>query len=211
MAIERELRKFGYAYIRRRETKTEVKKAQGKKQKLIIKKGDLAQIVAACDIDARYARIGREKLFVEPYYRRVFPNSDALFYLPRYWTMNEVRYFVRGDKFRSEARWIVLEAIWDCVRPVITTDNRRRVFIKMCEKDDEALIVPMNMAIDRLFAAAKKYYSVRKGRGNEMQPPPTFFKGRHGSGKPFLSELKKDSATMSYLGKKIDQIGKALS
>ncbi len=142
VGIERELRKLGYTYIRRRQTKGEVKKLLGKKQKLMIEKGQLAQIVAACDFEPREARIGREKLFGEQFYGKVFPNFDPLFYLSRYWTMAHVRYCAHGDELLREARWIVLHATWDCIRSTLNSENRRRVFIELCERKNRELLRP---------------------------------------------------------------------
>ncbi len=211
VAIERELRKFGYAYLRRRQTKSETAKALGKKSVKIIPKEDMAQIVAACDIDARHSRSAREKLFSEQFYDRVFPNYEPLFYLTRYWAMNEVRRQAHGVQFNREARWLVLQAVWEFVRPILTTDNKRRAFVRLSEKKDPVIAESLKSAVEHLFVFAQKYYSSRKGKGEEMLPPPTFFKGKHGSGKPFLEELQQSVKTVAFMAKQMEKMAQALT
>ncbi len=202
VALEREFRKAGYFYSRRRQTKGEIRRLHGKiKASRIIQKGSLAQIVAACDLDAREARIGREKLFGEQMYSRVFPNFDFLFYLPRYWMMWEVCEFARGNKFCWEARWVALQALWKFIGPTLTTDNRRRSFVGMCEKQkqDMTVAIPLNRSIQKLFIGIKKFYSTKKGNGKEISPPATFFKSRNGSGSSFIEFIQQDDAVMNFI------------
>jgi hypothetical protein len=73
--IERALRKVGYLYLRKRQKKSEARKAAGKIY-CLVKKEELAQAVAACEMDPVVVREGKNKLFGE-HYKSVFPNTDA--------------------------------------------------------------------------------------------------------------------------------------
>lgn len=79
--IERALRKVGYAYLRKRQKKGEARKTAGKAFVLITKE-ELAQAVAACQMDPLTVREGKNNLFGE-HYKSIFPNTEANFYLTR--------------------------------------------------------------------------------------------------------------------------------
>lgn len=212
IAIERELRKLGYVYIRRRQTKGETRRTHGKKKnKLMILKGQLAQIVAACDIDPRESRSGREKLFGEQTYPKVFPNSDPLYYLSRYWVMTRVRIGVNRDPVLREARWVVLHATWDWLKGTLKTENKRRGIIQSLEQGGGQVGELLDASIGRLCKVLKRYYSANKGTGIDRQPPATFFKGPGGKGKPFLAFLEADAETSLYLERQAERIEKALA
>src|SRR5207248_7778645 len=49
--IERNLRKFDYYYVRKRESKGEARRRSGVRRAQFIKKDEFAQAVAACDLD----------------------------------------------------------------------------------------------------------------------------------------------------------------
>lgn len=212
IAIEREFRKLGYVYIRRRQTKSEIRRTQGKKKdKLMILKGQLAQIVAACDIDPRESRSGREKLFGEQTYPKVFPNSDPLYYLPRYWVMTKVRQCVKGDPVLGEARWVVLFATWDRLKGVLNTENKRRRIYQFLEQNGGPVGELLGAMIKRICKVLKRYYAANKGKAAQMQPPATFFKGPSGKGKPFIEFLKGDADTCMYLERQAERIEKSLA
>jgi hypothetical protein len=80
--IERNLRKLDYHYLRKRQSKSEARRQAGVRRATFIKKEELAQAVAACDMDPSIVRSGKEQLFEERYYEQVFPNSDPFYYLP---------------------------------------------------------------------------------------------------------------------------------
>lgn len=72
----------------------------------MVTKEELAQAVAACDLDPVVVRSeGKEGLFAEQYYTKVFPTSDPLFYLARYRLMHEVRYASAGYPERAYTKW----------------------------------------------------------------------------------------------------------
>jgi hypothetical protein len=61
--IERQLRKLHYLYLRKRMTKGEARRAAGARHLRLIKKEELAQAVAGCDLDPFIVREGKERLF----------------------------------------------------------------------------------------------------------------------------------------------------
>lgn len=175
--IERQLRKVDYQYLRKRQTKGEARAAAGTRYRFIIKKEELAQAVAACDLDPLTVRLGKERLFEERWYQQVFPNTDPHYYLPRYWLMREVEYAAKGYPERAYAKWVVLNFVWSRLGPILKGRAAAALFWKECERDEWTL-VPLIKAIDSVFAAAISFYRRKRGTGAKATDVSTFFKRR---------------------------------
>jgi hypothetical protein len=66
--LEREFRKRGYLYLRKRMSKQEIKTLHGgSKWDFKVKKDEMAQAIAACEFDPALLRKGKEGLFDERY------------------------------------------------------------------------------------------------------------------------------------------------
>ncbi len=84
--IEREFRKLGYHYLRKRQTVGEAKRAAGVQYHYFVKKEELAQAMAASEFDPRVVREGKERLFEERYYNSIFSSRvSPQQFLVRYW------------------------------------------------------------------------------------------------------------------------------
>ncbi|MBC8357309.1 MAG: AIPR family protein [Planctomycetes bacterium] len=182
--LERALRKIGYAYLRKRQTKGEAKEAHGGKHFRYVKKEEFAQAVAACEIDPILARTAKEKLFSEEYYKRVFPNSDPNFYLPRYLLAREV-FRLAKQKNKTDAKWLVLNYVWSKLSPHITKKTSTERFRILMEKHDPDLRAPLVKAIERILVTAGKFFQENKGIGDDRVDMPTFFKSKRSSTKQF--------------------------
>ena len=90
----------------------EARRHGGAHHRFIVKKEEVAQAVAACKLDPATVREGKEGLFEERLYERIFPTSDPLYYLTRYWLTREVSYCARGYPERGYAKWLVLNFVW---------------------------------------------------------------------------------------------------
>lgn len=110
--IERQLRKYNYLYVRKRQTKDEAKRAAATASSFIIKKDELAQAIAACDLDPAVLREGKENLFEERWYSHVFPNSDPFYYVCRYWLTRRASAAASSYPERAYAKWHVVHFIW---------------------------------------------------------------------------------------------------
>jgi len=176
--LERSLRKVGYAYLRKRQKLSEARKFVGKAF-TVIKKEELAQAVAACEMDPLTVREGKNNLFGE-HYSSVFPNSDASFYLARYWSRRMVAFSSRGKPQRGYAAWMALHFLWSRLDPLLNTDRMSRGFWEGCAKSDERLTEPLDQAIDVIFVEVLAYYEANKGRGREAQDHSTFFRHKRG-------------------------------
>ena len=175
--LERELRKFNYAYLRKRQTKSEARRFVGQHYTMVTKE-ELAQAVAACELDPVIVRSeGKEGLFGEQYYTKVFPTGDPLFYLARYRLMREVRYASAGFPERAYAKWLILHYVWSRLAPMLRTKSMLTRFLRTCE-GNFAPLRPLLEANNTAFRAALAYYRQERGRGERATDVSTFFKRR---------------------------------
>jgi hypothetical protein len=176
--LERELRKRGYQYLRKRQSKSEARRTLGNIGFTLIKKEELAQAVAACEFDPVLVRKGKEGLFDERYYRSIFSSRSISFYLSRFWLMREVRYVARGYPERAYAKWLVLNFAWKLLRRHIGTGLGELRFRHIFEHSDDAAYqadAPPFGLIDGIFKAALKFYRLKRGSGEEAKDVSTFF------------------------------------
>jgi hypothetical protein len=178
--LERALRKIGYLYLRKRQSKGEAARVVGKGQFMIVRKEEFAQAVAGCDLDPYIIRAGRENLFNEDQYAQVFPNTDPDYYLTRYRLMRVVTQASKGVPQRGYAKWLVLNFMWSHIGPILNGKQKRRAFRKICEKKHNALTGPIYRAVDEAFIEAIKYWRANRGEGDAALDVSLFFKNRKG-------------------------------
>jgi len=178
VAIERELRKVGYQYLRKRQTKGEARRAAKSQYRFLVKKEELAQAVAACVLDPQVVRRGKEHLFDEAYYKTIFSDSDADRYLGKYWLLREVSAASRGFPERGYAKWVVMHFLWSQIGDAI--DARPVTFRRACEQRWKAwsLMTPLGTAIDSAFIAALQMYRKERGKGPTAIDVSTYFNRR---------------------------------
>lgn len=179
IVLERQLRKLHYLYLRKRMTKGEAKRAAGVRHLRLVKKEEIAQAVAACDLDPFLVREGKEGLFEEGIYGQVFPNGDPKYYLSRYWAMRFVSYAARGFPERAYAKWLVLNHVWSRLDANTRSRAGAEAFRSSCERDDNAVGVPLLRAIDAAYRASLAFYRDRRGSGPTAIDVSTFFKRRN--------------------------------
>lgn len=176
--IERQLRKLHYLYLRKRMTKSEARRATGGRHLRLINKEELAQAVAACDLDPFIVREGKEGLFEERWYGQVFPTADPNYYLSRYWLMREVSYAARGYPERAYAKWLTLHFVWQSLASSCRKRSHATAFREACERDKADVVVPLLRAIDLVFSAALRFFRANRGSGPTAIDVSTFFKRR---------------------------------
>jgi hypothetical protein len=173
--IERNLRKIDYQYLRKRQSKSEARRNSGVRHRFLIKKEELAQAVAACDLDPSIVREGKERLFEERYYDQVFPNADPNYYLPRYWLAANVSYVARGYPQRAYAKWVVTNFVWQRLQPILNARHKREFFRRQCERSEFSSLWKSCNAV---FKNAIAFYRARRGKGEKAADVSTFFQRR---------------------------------
>lgn len=175
--LERRLRKLNYQYIRKRQSKGEARRASGSTHVFIIKKDEIAQAVAACELDPAIVRMGKERLFEERWYSLVFPTGDPNYYLTRYWLTRATGNAARGYPERAYAKWVVTNFMWKQLRPYMASKVRAEIF----RKENEKYVEPFTglvRAVDRVYRAALQYYRSKRGKGDKAIDVSTFFQRR---------------------------------
>lgn len=175
--LERELRKWGALYIRKRQSKAEVRRVHGAKYKLIIKKEDLARSVAGSLLDPSTLRLGKENLFDEINYPKIFNGRSILEYLTFFWLNQAVRWRVVGSE-QGYARWLVLNFVWS----QIGDKFKRPAFADwFCESirnygAHQNAIHPLLMAIDVVYTVAMDFYKKNRKTDTGTLDASSFFR-----------------------------------
>jgi hypothetical protein len=169
--IERNLRNLGYYYVRKRQSKGEARRHSGTRHGVFIKKEELAQAIAACDLDPSIVRRGKEQLFEERYYPQVFPNADPYFYLTRYWLVWYVSLTARGYPERAYAKWLVTHFIWQRLNGILRSRRLKDIFFE--EEFDSFW-----STCDAAFKGVLSFYRRKRGSGAKALDVSTFFQRR---------------------------------
>ena len=187
--MERGLRKIGYVYLRKKQSKSEARRFVGPGFSIVTKE-QLARASAGCELDPVIIRSGLDNLFSEGLYLQVFPNADPDYYLTRHWLLKKVTWAARGMPGRGYAKWLVLNFVWSRVRVLIQGRSKSRLFRTLCETKDKALTLPMNGAINEVFFEALKYYRANRGTGASVVDVSLFFRHQKGHHKKFAEFWK---------------------
>jgi hypothetical protein len=76
----------------------------------------------------------------------------------------------------------------------------------MCESQDDNLVVPLNAAIGRVFAAALKFFRSNQGTGDDRVEVANFFKSTRCKAKAFSDFLQQDATFEKQLSKAVAAI-----
>ena len=172
--LQKELRKVGYQYIRKKMSKSEARTDLGQGYYQIDKR-EMAQAVAACLFDPHIVRKGKEGLFEDPYYKSIFGSKNISFYLSKWWLMRKVKSIARGYSERTSAGGVVLNFVWNKIGRDINSGYQERKFRYACEQQISAVQSPLIKAITCIFKAALKFYRLNRGEGEEAKTANDFF------------------------------------
>jgi AIPR protein len=177
--IEREFRKLGYQYLRKRQTNAEARAAGGSRFRFLVRKEELAQAAAACIFDPYIVRQGKEGLFAEQYYTTVFDGTTAAYYLNRLWLLRRVGLASSGYPERAYAKWVVLHFMWAKIGREIS--SRSDGFRAACEQPrrNEAFLQPLHKAIEVAFLECLAFYRQNRGSGPTAVDVSAFFNRRN--------------------------------
>jgi len=172
--LEREFRKVGYQYIRKKMSKSEARRWLGQGYFQIDKK-EMAQAIASCLFDPVIVRKGKEGLFEDPFYKSIFGSKQLSFYLSKYWLMKEVQCAARGYPERAYAKWLVLNFLWEKIGKDIESGPSEKRLRHSYEQNSSDVRNPLNNAAITVFRAALKFYRTKKGTGEEAKDVSSFF------------------------------------
>lgn len=177
---ERSLRRLGYEYLRRSETKVEAARRSGESRAVRIKKTELVQAIGTCKIDRFVARIGPKKAFGdfrleggEEVYSVLFGRTEPVEFVNAYWIVKYAKSPAFNKQFGEarHAKWLVAHAFWQELDAASRTSQDLMRVLAQAERtqvDDRTHAV-----LREFFGAAKSAY--RRGRDGD-EPAEKFFK-----------------------------------
>lgn len=160
-------------------SKEEASRLSGGRYKWVIKKEVVARSVGACVLDPYEVRLGKDRLFEDDVYSRIFNGRPASEYLTFYWLDRLVSYWGgRQDSRRSSARWLVLNFIWLHLGLSLKSQEIRERFRYIAERwnSNVDLIRPLDDISDSVFSDAMAFYRANKHRYGKTQEERDFFK-----------------------------------
>ena len=179
--LERDMRKIGYQYLRKRQTISESKRITGNRYRYFIKKEDMAQFVGACLLDPYEVRLGRNRLFEDDVYSNIFDGRPAAHYLTFYWLSRIVSWFSSGNIRRGYAKWHVINFIWSQIGKFLKRNEMHENFRYVAEREYKyrKQLKPFYSAINDIFGVVLAFYRKNRKTRDGVLDESTFFKHKN--------------------------------
>lgn len=173
IALQAELHKLGYQYIRKRASRANIA-AIGGQHEWKVSKEDAARSVANCDYPSLGRRVGLQALFDEPYYDKIF-NQSAKHIICCYWVAKTIDQQARGSTERQWAKLVAQRFLWEDLEDEIQKHQDR--FIEACERSDKSKTYgAFAKAAKNSLRASLQLFKKERGTGKERSEITAFFK-----------------------------------
>jgi hypothetical protein len=177
ISLERELRKQGFQYLRKRMTKAEARRVIGSQYRMLIKKEDLAKAVADCLSPSLSRLAGKEKLFDEDdYYNMIFAGHSTRFFIACYWLARSVNRAAWGSKDMKWAKLVAQRVLWLDLGEDLEKHATRLASALQNPLASSELEAAMRRTIEPVLTAAVRSYRANRGLGNQTLDIQTYFK-----------------------------------
>ena len=171
--LEREFRKMGYQYLRKRESKKDAAGRPGSHLPYRLTKEGLAQASSNCLVESFAYKFGPKKGFSDEKYDEIFPTDDPITYLSMWWMMTRVQRTVRGVAVQKEAKWLALHLLWrELGKPACSSD----AFIRASESDVSAVMRPLDRVVAAILGELGQYYRGNRKVDGIVLDPAGFFR-----------------------------------
>lgn len=179
--LERELKKYGYQYLRKKQTVSEARRSTGNRYSYMIKKEDLAKYAGACMVDPYKVRLGINRLFEDDIYSTIFSGRPAAEYLTFYWLHRIASWYSKGDTRRGYAKWLVINFTWSRIGSSLRRTAVRENFRYIAERYNtyKTELRPFYKAIDATFKSAMAFYRHNKKTPDGISDESSFFKHKN--------------------------------
>jgi hypothetical protein len=159
-------------------TKREAVNYGANKYSYKINKEELARAIAACDADPYVVRLGKDRLFEDDIYNKLFNGRKASEYITIYWLYRKVSHFSKGDYRTVSAKWHVLNLIWTLLKDDLKKSLYRDQFRKMLERGNKYSkeLQPLNKLIREVFDLSLSFYRKYKKIEDKIQEASDFYK-----------------------------------
>jgi hypothetical protein len=158
--LERELAARGYRYIRKRGKQDLAAPLAFLKRK--VTKEEIAVAVSGALHESLPLRLGQSPLFDpdEPYYGEIFRERSADNMLACHWLWRAVNRRARGNSDRQASKFLVHYDLYQSLRVPIV--GRARTFVEAAERNDRAIMHPLEGAVDAIFQVALAAYRANR-------------------------------------------------
>jgi len=179
--LEREFRKINYQYLRKKMSKSEARRNSRNRYRFFIKKEDIARSVGACILDPYEVRLGKDRIFENDVYDKIFDGKPASEYLAHYWLDRVVKYWCRNDSRRGYARWIALNFLWTHLGQYMRRPEFREKFRYAAERWNKYAhqIKPLDQAVNDIFTVILRYYRNNRRHDGKVMDESSFFKHKN--------------------------------
>lgn len=176
--IEKEFKKLNYFYIRKKMSKSESAKYGSHKFAFQINKDELSRSVAACMVDPYEVRLGKDRLFEDDIYYKIFNGRKVSEYLNIYWLSRKIAFWSRGDDRKVYAKWYVLNLLWGLLEKELKKSSYRDQFRKLLEREKkyQGELKPLNKLIKDSFDLSLLFYRKNKRVDGKIQQARDFYK-----------------------------------
>ena len=148
---------------------------------IIIKKDELAQAVAAVELDPFHVRAGKETLFEADIYSKIFPSGrDISDYLAAYYLNVVCRYEAQGDYVKARGRWVAANFLWGRLRDFLGRRGFRKKFVFASERygQHKREINPLYSAAGNVLRAVRSFYFANRKTEDGYLDEASFFSYR---------------------------------
>ena len=153
--LQRAFERAGYYYMRKRESRSELRKRLGVRRVPVIKRDELAQAIAACLLDPYDVRSGKEGLFQGERYQKIFAGPEIGRKLLQLELARRVKRVGSGHPDRAYAKWHCLNMVWSEIRGLLTGVDHKRLAETLRRGENGR---GLDLAIADVYRALQRFY-----------------------------------------------------
>ncbi len=178
--IEKELRKLSYLYLRKRSSSEEIAEININKYQWKVRKDRLAKIIGACILDPFIVREGKNKLFADEIYKKIFNQRPIKEYLVFHWMDKLIASLTQKDTRRYYAHWLILNFMWGNLEVYFKNNIIQKNFIYAAERHKQPkyknIIKHLFQISEKGYVAAMKFYRINKEKNGKITDISSFFR-----------------------------------
>ena len=138
-------------------------------------------INAACTMDPYEVRLGKDRLFEDDIYTKLFDTRHVKEYLLFFWLHRIVSSFTREDSRYRYAKWLILNFLWSKILTYLRRSTMRDIFIHVVQRPKtHYLIVRRLRTLVRIVTkAALAFYRLNRKIKGTVMSEQDFFKHKN--------------------------------
>jgi len=177
--IEKELRKYGYHYVRKRMARSEEKKYFSANFRFKVDRHNIVRAIASTIYNPYRIRRGVEHLYEDDStYRKIFAKRPAKEYIMYFWLHKLIRKESNSQRYYSI--WYIMNSVYDLMKDTFRKKRNRNAFIYICERQNKSdysnILKPFRKIINTYFDLyVKDFFRFSKKESSEHLDMSSFF------------------------------------